>query len=224
MCHTQSLPIRAVAVLSPAPIRRSRARKSAQQQSNPRPDDAQPAYQPNISPGPAQRPKHAPAQFRFEKRHHQLAPSVGTTVPLQVKTDHLVTDGINSEHKQEQRQSAKVQDPPGDADNRPPDTLEAMQANTNEVEALRLVNQRLIGELKQLTRQIQHPRDTRKTQEGHNFPPHEGKHNIDIPRGAETEAESSRARGMDHNQPQERKATKQCSEDVSGTKNCITLS
>ena len=41
------------------------------------------------------------------KRHHQLVPSVRMTVPLQVKTDHSVTDGINSEHKQEQRQSAK---------------------------------------------------------------------------------------------------------------------
>ena len=89
----------------------------------------------------------------------------------------------------------RMQDPPGDADNRPPDTLEAMQANTNEVEALRLVNQCLIGELEQLTMQIQRPRDTRQTQEGHNFPPHEGQHNLDIPRGAETEAESSRARG-----------------------------
>ena len=89
----------------------------------------------------------------------------------------------------------RMQDPPGDADNRPPDTLEAMQANTYEVEALRLVNQRLIGELEQLTRQIQRPRDTRQTQEGHNFPPHEGQHNLDIPRGAETEVESSRARG-----------------------------
>ena len=89
----------------------------------------------------------------------------------------------------------RMQDPPGDADNRPPDTLEAMQANTNEVEVLRLVNQRLIGELEQLTRKIQRLRDTRQTQEGHNFPPHEGQHNLDIPRGAETEAESSRARG-----------------------------
>ena len=88
-----------------------------------------------------------------------------------------------------------MQDPPGDADNRPPDTLEAVQANTNEVEALRLFNQCLIGELEQLTRQIQRPRDTRQTQEGHNFPPHEGQHNLDIPRGAKTEAESSRARG-----------------------------
>ena len=88
-----------------------------------------------------------------------------------------------------------MQDPPGDIDNRLPYTLEAMQANTNKVEALRLTTQRLIGELEQLTRQIQRPRDTRQTQEGHNFPPHEGQHNLDIPRGTKAEAESSRARG-----------------------------
>ena len=70
-----------------------------------------------------------------------------------------------------------------------------MQANTNELEALRLVNQRLIGKLEQLTRQIQRPQDTRQAQEGHKFPPHEGQHNLNIPRGAETEAKSSRARG-----------------------------
>ena len=91
----------------------------------------------------------------------------------------------------------RMQDQPGDADNRPPDTIETMQANTNEVEVLRLINQRLIGELEQLTRQIQRPRDTRQAQEGHNFPPHEGQRNLDIPRGAETEAESSRARGRE---------------------------
>ena len=88
-----------------------------------------------------------------------------------------------------------MQDLPGDADSRPPGTLEAMQANTNEVKALRLTNQRLIGELEQLTRQIQRPQGTLQTQEGHNFPPHEVQHNLDIPRGAETKAESSRARG-----------------------------
>ena len=71
-----------------------------------------------------------------------------------------------------------------------------MQAKTNEVEALRLTNQRLIGELEQLTRKIQRPRETRQAQEGHNFPPHEGQHNLDIPQGAEIEAESSRARGQ----------------------------
>ena len=63
--------------------------------------------QPASSPGPTQRRPHAPAQFRLKKRHHQLAPSVGTTVPVQVKTDHSVTKRINSEHKQEPRQSAK---------------------------------------------------------------------------------------------------------------------
>ena len=89
----------------------------------------------------------------------------------------------------------RMQDLLGDADSRPPGTVEAMQANTNEVEALFLVNQRLIEELEQLTRQMQHPRETRQTQEGHNIPPHEGQHDHDIPRGAEAEAESSRARG-----------------------------
>ena len=88
-----------------------------------------------------------------------------------------------------------MQNPPGDADSRPPGALEAMQASTNEVEALRLTNQRLIGKLEQLTRQMQRPREARQTQEGHNFPPHEGQHNLDIPRGAETEAEYSRVKG-----------------------------
>ena len=89
----------------------------------------------------------------------------------------------------------RMQDPSGDADNKPPGALEAMQANTNEVEALRLTNQRMIGELEQLTRQMQRPREARQAQEGHNFPPHEGQHNLDIPRGDEIVAESSRARG-----------------------------
>ena len=57
----------------------------------------------------------------------------------------------------------RMQDPPGDMGSRPSGTVEAMQANTNEVEALRLVNQRLIEELEQLTRQIQHPRETQQT-------------------------------------------------------------
>ena len=89
----------------------------------------------------------------------------------------------------------RVRDPPSDVDSRPPGPVEAMQANTNEVEALRLVNQRLIEELEQLTRQMQHPRETRQTQEGHNIPPHEERYDHSIPRGAEAEVESSQARG-----------------------------
>ena len=90
---------------------------------------------------------------------------------------------------------SRMQDLPGGADSRPLGALETMQANTDEVEALRLTNQRLIGELEQLTRQMQRPREARQTQEGHNISPHEGQHNLGTPRGAETEAESSRARG-----------------------------
>ena len=89
----------------------------------------------------------------------------------------------------------RMQDPPGDADSRPPGALEAMQANTDEVEALRLTNQRLIGEPEQLTRQMQRPREARKTQEGHNPTPHEGQHILGTPLEAEIEAESSRAKG-----------------------------
>ena len=89
----------------------------------------------------------------------------------------------------------RIRNPPGDAERRPPGLVEAVQANTNEVEALRLVNQRLIEELEQLTRQMQHPRETRQTQEDHNIPPHEGRYDHSIPRGAEAEAESSQARG-----------------------------
>ena len=130
-----------------------------------------------------------------EKRHHQLAPSVGTIVPLQIK---LITQLLMVSIRNTSRSNAnprRMQDPPGDADSRPSSTLEAMQANTSVVEALRLTNQRLIGELEKLTRQMQRPREARQTQEGHNIPPHEGQHNLDIPRGAETEVESSRARG-----------------------------
>ena len=117
------------------------------------------------------------------------------TVPLQIK---LITQLMMISTRNISRSNTnqpRMQDPPGDADSRPPRIVEAMQANTNEVEALRLVNQRLIEELEQLTRQIQHPREIRQTQEGHNIPPREEQHDHDILRGAETKAESSRARG-----------------------------
>ena len=130
-----------------------------------------------------------------EKNYHQLAPFVGTTVPLQIK---LITQLLMVSTRNTSRSNVNppsMQDPSGDADSRPPGTLEVMQAITREVEALCLTNQRLIGELEQLTRQMQRPREARQIQEGHNIPPREGQHNLDIPRGAETEVESSRARG-----------------------------
>ena len=91
----------------------------------------------------------------------------------------------------------RMQDQPGDVVSIPPGALETMQANMEEVEALRLTNQCLIGELEQLTRQMQRPREARQTQEGRNITPHEEQHNLGTPRGAETEAESSRAKGHD---------------------------
>ena len=42
---------------------------------------------------------------------------------------------------------------------------------------------------------MQRPREARQTQEGHNITPHEGQPHLSTPRGAETEAESSQARG-----------------------------
>ena len=89
----------------------------------------------------------------------------------------------------------RMQDQPCNIDSRPPGALEAMQANTNEMEALRLTNQCLTKELEQITRQMRRPQEARQIQEGLDIPPHEEQHNIGAPRGAETEAESSRARG-----------------------------
>ena len=96
-----------------------------------------------------------------------------------------------------------MQDQPGEVDSRPPGgALETLQANTDEVEALRLTNQRLIGELEQLTRQMQRPREARQTQEGHNTTPQKEQPHLGPPR--EAEAESSRARGHEpHIAPRE---------------------
>ena len=122
---------------------------------------------------------------------------MGTTVPLQIK---LISQLLMVSTRNTSRSNAnppRMQDQPGDVVSRPLGALETMQANIEEVEALRLTNQRLIGELEQLTRQMQRPREARQTQEGHNITPHEGQHNLDTPRGAETEAESSQAKGRD---------------------------
>ena len=89
---------------------------------------------------------------------------------------------------------SRMQDQPGGVDSRPPGgALEAVQANTDEVEALRLTNQCLIEELEQLTRQMQHPRESQQAQEGHNTTPQEEQPHLGPPR--EAEAESSLARG-----------------------------
>ena len=120
---------------------------------------------------------------------------MGTTVPLQIKLIYQLLMVSTRNTRRSNANPPRMQDQPGDVDSRPLGTLKAAQANTDEVEALRLTNQRLIGELEQLTRQMQRPRQARQTQEGHNITHHEGQHNLGTPRGAEIEAESSRAKG-----------------------------
>ena len=98
-----------------------------------------------------------------------------------------------------------MQDQQGNADSRPPTgALETLHDNTNEMETLCLTNQRLIWELEQLTRQMQHPREVRQAEEGHNTTPQEEQPHLDPPREAEIEAESSKARGHEpHLTPRE---------------------
>ena len=93
-----------------------------------------------------------------------------------------------------QANPSRMKDQPGGVDSRPlGGAIETVQANMDEVEALRLTNQRLRQELEQLTRQMQCPREARQVQEGHNTTPQEEQPHIDPLR--EAEAESKRARG-----------------------------
>ena len=63
----------------------------------------------------------------------------------------------------------RTQDQQGDLDSRPPrDALETVQANTDEMEALRLTNQRLLRDLEELTRQMKRPWEE---QQHHDVPP-----------------------------------------------------
>ena len=149
---------------------------------------------------------------------------MGTIIPLQIKpiTQLLMVSTRNTSRSN--ANPPRMQDPPGDADSKPFGTIEATQANTNEVEALRLTNQRLIEELEQLTRQIRRPREARQTQEGHDIPPHEGQHNLGTPRGAETEAESIQARGHGPHLAPGEDGNEATPGGMSRTKNYATLS
>ena len=120
---------------------------------------------------------------------------MGTTVPLQIKLIFQLLMVSTRNTSRSNVNPPRMQDQPGDVDSRPPGVLETMQANMDEVEALRLTNQRLIGELEQLTRHMQCPWEARQTQEDHNITPHEGQSHLGTPRGAEMEAESNRAKG-----------------------------
>ena len=82
----------------------------------------------------------------------------------------------------------RAQDQQGDLDSRPlRDAFETLQANTNEVEALRLTNQRLLRDLEELTRQMQRPQE-------------EQQHH-DAPRDADGEGETSQDKEHDPYKP-----------------------
>ena len=69
--------------------------------------------------GPAKRIQHAQAQFRL-KKHHQFAPFVGITVPLQIK---LTSQQLMVSTRNTSRSNAnppRMRDQPGDVDSRPP--------------------------------------------------------------------------------------------------------
>ena len=97
----------------------------------------------------------------------------------------------------------RMQDQPGDVDNRPPGgVLETVQANTDEVEGLRVTNQHLLKELEQLTKLIRRPLETRQARKDQNPPTQEEQH-LDPCREADREGETSRTREQDPYQPPE---------------------
>ena len=81
-----------------------------------------------------------------------------------------------------------TQDQQGNLDGRSVrDALETIQANTDEVEALRLSNQRLLRDLEELTRKMQRQQEERQ--------------HHDTPRDADGEGETSRAKEPDPYKP-----------------------
>ena len=65
------------------------------------------------------------------------------------------------------------------------------------MEALRLVNQRLLRELAELTRQVQCPSEAQQACEGRNTTPEEEQQHLDAPRGIDGGGENSQTRGHD---------------------------
>ena len=67
----------------------------------------------------------------------------------------------------------------------------------NEMEALRLTNQRLLREIAELTRRIQRPQERQQAPEGHDNTQQE----IPPQLGNDDRGETSRTRGLDPNAP-----------------------
>ena len=103
----------------------------------------------------------------------------------------------------------RMQDQQGGIDSRPPGgTLETLHTNTDEIEALRLTNQRLLRELEELTRKMQHPQKERQALEGQNPFTQEEQQHPGPPREADGEGETSQAREHDPYKPPEENRNK----------------
>ena len=126
---------------------------------------------------------------------------MGTTVPLQIK---LTPQRLTVSTRNTSRSNAnplRMQDQPGGVDSRPlGGALETVQANTDEVEALRVTNQHFLKELEQLARQIRHPQETRQARKSQNPNTREEQH-LDPRREADGEGETSHTREHDPYQP-----------------------
>ena len=126
---------------------------------------------------------------------------MGTTVHLQIKlTSQLLMISTRNTSKSNTN-PPRMQVQPSDLDSRPPGgTLETVQANTDEVEALSVTNQHLLRELEQLTRQIRRPQETRQARKDQNPVTREEQH-LDPRREADREEEISHTREHDPYQP-----------------------
>ena len=131
------------------------------------------------------------------------------SVPLQIKltSQRLMVSTRNTSGSN--ANPPRMQDQPGGVDSRPPGgALETVQANTDEVEALRTTNQHLLKELEQLTKKIRGPQETRQALKNQNPVTREEQH-LDPRREVDREGETSHTRERDPYQPPEEDRNKE---------------
>ena len=123
------------------------------------------------------------------------------TVHLQIKLTSMRLMVSTRNTRRSNANTPRMQDQPGDVDSRPPGgALETVQANTDEVEAVRVTNQHLLKELEQLTRKIRRPQETRQARKDQNPVTQEEQH-LDPRLEADKEGETSHTREHDPYQP-----------------------
>ena len=113
----------------------------------------------------------------------------------------------------------RTQDQQDDVDSRQPgDTLGALSVASNVMEALRLVNQRLLRELAELTRQEQRPQEAQQACEGHNTSPRDEQQHLGAPETLTGEEKIVGPGGMIPTYPPEMVAMRGCLEGTTEVK------